>query len=115
LPAGAASSPAQPDLRLPLAPDELIGERELSRLRWRCRRGLLENDLFVERFFKRHETGLTVRHADGLQALMDLADNDLLDLLLARREPDAELARPEVIEVLGMLRARDFPPALILT
>jgi len=28
-----------------------IGERALSKLRWRCRRGLLENDLFVERFF----------------------------------------------------------------
>ena len=49
---------------------------------------------------------LTVRHADGLQALMDLADNDLLDLLLCRREPDADLASPAVIEVLGMLRAK---------
>jgi threonine aldolase len=28
--------------------DQPIGERELSRLRWRCRRGLLENDLFIE-------------------------------------------------------------------
>ena len=33
----------------------LLGERDLSKLRWRCRRGLLENDLFVERFFRRHE------------------------------------------------------------
>ena len=89
-------------------PDESapIGATELSRLRWRCRRGLLENDLFVERFFRRHEATLTVRHAEGLQALMDLPDNDLLDLLLCRREPEAELARPAVIEVLGMLRAR---------
>jgi antitoxin CptB len=93
---------------MPTAPDDSapVGATELSRLRWRCRRGLLENDLFVERFFKRHEASLTVRHADGLQALMDLADNELLDLLLCRREPDAELARPAVIEVLGMLRAR---------
>ena len=83
----------------------LIGERELSRLKWRCRRGLLENDLFIERFFRQHEQSLTVRHAAGLQWLMDLADNDLLDLLLARREPDGDLARPEVTEVLGMLRA----------
>jgi len=82
-----------------------IGSTELSRLRWRCRRGLLENDLFVERFFKRHEDGLTVRHAAGLQQLMDLADNDLLDLLLVRREPEGALASAEVIEVLGMLRA----------
>ena len=86
--------------------DQPIGERELSRLRWRCRRGLLENDLFIARFFSRHDMHLTVRHADGLQALMDLADNDLLDLLLCRREPDADLAQPEVLEVLGMLRAK---------
>ena len=90
------------------APDDLrpIDERELSRLRWRCRRGMLENDLYIARFFKRYEHGLSLRHATGLQMLMDLADNDLLDLLLARREPDAELACPEVVEVLGMLRAR---------
>ena len=86
--------------------DQPLGERELSRLRWRCRRGLLENDLFIERFFRQHDMHLTVRHADGLQALMDLADNDLLDLLLCRREPDADLARPAVVEVLGMLRAK---------
>ena len=35
---------------------------------------------------------------------MFLPDNDLLDLLLARREPQGELARPEVIEVLGLMR-----------
>ena len=84
--------------------DQPIGERELSRLRWRCRRGLLENDLFIERFFQRHAEHLTVRHADGLQLLMDLADNDLLDLLLARREPQGEVDRPEVREVLYLMR-----------
>ena len=83
----------------------LIDERALSKLRWRCRRGLLENDLFIERFFMTHEETLTQRQAAGIEALMDLPDNDLLDLLLRRREPDADLARTEVIEVLGMLRA----------
>ena len=90
-----------------LDPDAPIGPTEFSRLRWRCRRGLLENDLFVERFFARHGQGLTVRHANGLQALMDLADNDLLDLLLCRREPEGELATADVLAVLGMMRARD--------
>ena len=93
-------------LQQPGSAEPLIDERELSRLRWRCRRGLLENDLFIDRFFKRHEATLSMRHASGLQMLMDLADNDLLDLLLVRREPEDELACPEVIEVLGMLRAR---------
>jgi antitoxin CptB len=79
--------------------------RTLSRLRWRCRRGLLENDLFIERFFARHEATLTQGQAVALQSLMDLSDNDLLDLLLARTEPEGELARPEVIELLGLMRA----------
>jgi antitoxin CptB len=86
-----------------------LGERELSKLRWRCRRGLLENDLFIQRFFHRHEETLTTRQAAGLQALMDLSDNDLLDLLLARKEPAgvAELPDvPEVREVLAQLRLR---------
>ena len=108
---GAPSSPAEPVLRL-LFEDAsedvsaLLGARALSKLKWRCRRGLLENDLFIERFFQRHESSLTVRHATGLAQLMGLADNDLLDLLLRRAEPEHELACPEVMEVLGMLRAK---------
>ena len=81
-----------------------IDERALSKLRWRCRRGLLENDLFVERFFSRHEASLTQGQADGLLALMDLSDNDLLDLLLARREPDEGLFDDSTLEVLRLMR-----------
>ena len=87
----------------------LLDERDLSKLRWRCRRGLLENDLFVERFFRRHEETMTTRQAEGLLALMDLPDNDLLDLLLARREPQAELDRPDVREVLAQMRSPATP------
>ena len=84
--------------------EELLDERALSKLKWRCRRGLLENDLFIERFFKNHEARLTVRQADALGQLMDLADNDLLDLLLRRCEPEGELDTPDVRSVLQMLR-----------
>ena len=82
----------------------LIDARALSKLKWRCRRGLLENDLFVERFFARHEASLTEDQAQGLQVLMDLSDNDLLDLLLSRKEPEGELVRDDVIEVLRLMR-----------
>ena len=86
------------------AASPLLDTRELSKLHWRCRRGLLENDLFIEQFFARHESTLTERHAAGLLALMDLADNDLLDLVLRRREPEGALDTADVQEVLGMLR-----------
>ena len=86
--------------------DALLDERALSKLRWRCRRGLLENDLLIQRFFESHATRLTVGQARGLHALMDLADNDLLDLLLWRKDPEAEIIKTthEISEVLGMLR-----------
>ncbi len=87
-----------------MAADTLIDERALSKLRWRCRRGLLENDLFIERFFKRYESSLTEAQAAALGALMDLSDNDLMDLFLCRKEPEGELNRSDVNEVLALLR-----------
>jgi antitoxin CptB len=84
--------------------EELVDQRSLSKLKWRCRRGLLENDLLIERFFSRHEAGLTKREAAALNELMDLADNDLLDLLLRRREPEGEINTSDVRQVLAMLR-----------
>ena len=81
-----------------------LDERGLSKLKWRCRRGLLENDLFIERFFLRHAATLNEDQAQGLLTLMDLSDNDLLDLLLARQEPAGELERDDVVQVLRMMR-----------
>ena len=84
----------------------LLDERALSKLRWRCRRGLLENDLFIERFFNRYDKTLTVRQAQGLDDLMDLSDNDLMDLFLQRKQPYELKAQsastPEAREVLAL-------------
>jgi antitoxin CptB len=85
-------------------PQTSIDERSLSKLRWRCRRGLLENDLIIERFFKQHLPDLTQQHARGLNLLMELADNDLLDLLLSRTEPQGDLKTEEVALVLALMR-----------
>ena len=62
-----------------------------ARLRWRGRRGLLENDLIVTRFLDAHEETLTDEEVDAFSILMELPDNDLLNLLLARDETDSEL------------------------
>ena len=99
--------------------EELLGERELSKLRWRCRRGLLENDLLIEKFFNRHEATLTIAQAKGMNDLMELSDNDLLDLLLKRKDPltlSDTAARdfsstPEAIDLLTLLRPASLSPA----
>ena len=93
-------------------PGALLDARGLSKLKWRCRRGLLENDLLIEKFFARHEAGLTSAQAKGVNDLMDLSDNDLLDLLLRRKEPDQlsdvsareSASTAEALVVLSLLR-----------
>ena len=80
-----------------------LGERALSKLRWRCRRGLLENDLFIERFFNRFAPQMTVGQARGMYVLMDLSDNDLMDLFMKRKPLGSEIESEEVSEVLTML------------
>ncbi len=85
---------------------EPFDERALGRLKWSCRRGLLENDLIIGRFFERHGERLNRRQAEALTGLMALSDNDLLDLLLGRKEPQGDLDAPDVHALLGLMRAR---------
>ncbi|MFC5430803.1 succinate dehydrogenase assembly factor 2 [Paraburkholderia denitrificans] len=75
-----------------------------ARLRWRSRRGLLENDLIFERFFERYEQDLSDADVGALTRLLELSDNDLMDLLLARKEPEGNLADADVKRVLDLLR-----------
>ncbi|GAB2915908.1 succinate dehydrogenase assembly factor 2 [Paraburkholderia jirisanensis] len=75
-----------------------------ARLRWRARRGLLENDLIFERFFSRYEHDLSDADVGALTRLLELSDNDLMDLLLTSKEPEGDLDDPDVRRVLDMLR-----------
>jgi antitoxin CptB len=74
------------------------------RLRWRARRGLLENDLLLARFFERHEADLDDDAITGLDQLLDLPDNELLELVLGRRELSGDQASPQAARVLQLLR-----------
>ena len=84
--------------------DQPLDVRALSKLKWRTRRGLLENNLFIARFFEQHESHLTVRQAKAMEVLMDLSDHDLLDLLLQRKEPEPAWAGADVVELLRLMR-----------
>jgi antitoxin CptB len=75
-----------------------------ARLRWRARRGLLENDLILTRFLDAHESELSDEEVDALSRLLDLSDNALMDLVLARKEPEGEADLPHVHALLQRLR-----------
>lgn len=73
---------------------------EDDRIRWRCRRGMLELDLVLQRFLDQRLADLNPQQRGTLLALLQLPDNDLWDLVIGRVEPtDASSA-----EIVGWLR-----------
>lgn len=78
---------------------------ELRRLRWRSRRGLLENDLLLRRFLDRRGDRLERGQAGALAKLLALPDGELLDLLLGRGEPGDALDTPAVRNLLLQIRS----------
>jgi antitoxin CptB len=76
------------------------------RLRWRARRGLLENDLVLIRFFDKHEEALNDADIVGLDRLLDLPDNDLLDLIFERKPANSVLdaSEKDALRVLALLQ-----------
>ena len=59
---------------------------EMNRLRWRCRRGLLENDLVLERFLQLHGAQLEGERLRAFESLLDYADDELWGVVSGRHE-----------------------------
>jgi antitoxin CptB len=77
-----------------------IDATEMNRLRWRCRRGLLENDLVLARFLERHGTTLDRERLAALDELLALPDPDLWALVSGALECD----EPRLAAMVAMLR-----------
>ena len=60
--------------------------KELDRVRWRCRRGMLELDIVLQRFVDKHYTQLNETELQQFDALLNLPDNDLWDMITAKKE-----------------------------
>jgi antitoxin CptB len=78
-----------------------VDARWLARLRWRCRRGMLENDLILERFLDARAAALSASDVAALDLLLDYSDNDLWDILSGRVEP----ADVSLLPLIGCLRS----------
>jgi antitoxin CptB len=57
---------------------------EADRIRWHCRRGMLELDLVLAAFLERHFASLGQRRLAALHNLLDLSDPELFDLVMGR-------------------------------
>jgi antitoxin CptB len=87
-----------------------LGHAELYRLKSDARRGLLENDLILQRFFERYGAQLSVEDGNVLSQLLALDDNDLMDLLIGRKDTVVSLGKEMQTDsfkmVLQMLREK---------
>ena len=68
-------------------------DAEARRLLWRCRRGMKELDVLLERYARRALPGASPRQRQALARFLELPDPMLVDYLLGQAiPPDPELA-----------------------
>ena len=60
----------------------------LRRLRWHCRRALLELDLVFQRYWDRVGDAVDAQSEAALEQLVAMEDHDLWDLVCGRRHID---------------------------
>jgi antitoxin CptB len=77
--------------------------KELERVRWRCRRGLLELDIVLGRFVEQHYEGLDELQQVAFDVLLDLPDNVLWDMITGREEPPQETQQRTLLERLKVV------------
>ncbi|MEQ1487532.1 MAG: succinate dehydrogenase assembly factor 2 [Methylotenera sp.] len=59
-------------------------DEEVRRLSWRCRRGLLELDIILQRFSENHLASVSRAELAAFDRLLDLPDNEFLDVVTNR-------------------------------
>jgi len=63
-----------------------LSARERDRIRWRCRRGMLELDLVLTSFLDSQLDNLDDAQLDAFNAILMRPDPELLDLVMGRSE-----------------------------
>ncbi len=73
---------------------------ELDRIRWACRRSMLELDIAIGGFFDAHYRDLSAADQEAFQLLLKEKDQDILDWLYQHKDPD----KPELVGILALIR-----------
>ena len=81
----------------------MIAAKQQERIRWRCRRGMLELDLLLGRFLSDKIDKLDESQANVLDRLLTYPDQDIFDWLMARKVCDDASLKP----LLEMIQTRE--------
>ena len=72
---------------------------EMSRLRWRCRRGMRELDVMLTRYLDRAWATASSTERDAFVQLVELQDPDLFGYLVGRDTPAEESQRAVIARI----------------
>jgi antitoxin CptB len=75
---------------------------DLSKLRWRCRRGMREMDILLQHFLDRHYLRLDAGQQAAFAELLNEPDQDLLNWILGRSDPP----RADYVPLIELLRMK---------
>lgn len=81
-----------------------VKRERINRLKWQCRRALLELDIVFQRYWARHGDDLDAGSEAALKRLLAYEDHDLWDLVNGRAVVDD----PELENCIGVLRKAGF-------
>jgi antitoxin CptB len=79
-------------------------DRVNERVRWHCRRGMLELDLVLNAFVERNLDGLDAKELEVFQAVLAYPDPTLLAVVMGQAEPEDDRER-EIVERLRAVHA----------
>lgn len=86
-------------------PDTAADLVHLSRLRWRCRRGMRELDVLFMQYFEQHYRDANGEQQQAFEALLELQDPLILAYLTGAQTPDQQAIK-DVIYQLTRINAR---------
>jgi len=84
--------------------DDSTTDRERSRLRWQCRRGMKELDQLLTGYLDDRYGAASEADKASFHALLELSDPELAGYLLQRREPGSEIIARGIDIILGRNR-----------
>jgi len=82
-------------------------QTESRRIAWRCRRGLLELDIVLQRFVAQYYEGLSVAELSAFDAMLALPDNDFWALVSSQNvtseKVSSENSQPINLDTLAVI------------
>ena len=75
------------------------GPEELARLRWRCRRGMRELDVLLERYLAEEYPRASSEDRDAFRRILDLQDPEIFGYLVGRGSPPEASLRHVVARI----------------